>query len=147
MIEFLGNQPPNLELEMFRKSLLALSVAAIFACNVAPVSGGLFCKKDCCDPCCAPAPVCAPAPPVCAPAPVCCPPPAPKKINKTLSLCDPCGCMQSVDVCIPACCANEEPCVTCRKGLFGRKIYTATWKCCGHSAKIVMTKHGKTRVR
>lgn len=162
---------------MFRKSLIAVCAAALFAGSVTPASAGLFsfCKKDCCDPCAAPepvcceapapvcapepvcceapAPVCAPAPvvcappaPVCAPEPVCCPP-APADVAKTVCLCDPCGCMKAVDLCIPACCANEEPCITCRKGLFGRKIYTLSWKCCGHCVKVVMTKRGTVRVR
>ena len=149
---------------MFRKTIVTCFVAAIFAASVSPASAGLFCKKkDCCpEPACceAPEPVCCEAPaPVCPPpAPVCCEAPARSwnaevyslhaatRITKTVCLCDACGCMKAVDLCIPACCANEEPCITCRRGLFGRKIYTLTWKCCGHTAKVVMTKLGKVRV-
>ena len=123
---------------MFRKSIVVCFAAALLAATVSPVSAGLFGKRDCCDPCCEPAPVCC--------EPVCCKP-CPPPVKKTLSLCDPCGCKQCVDLCIPACCADEEPCITCRDGLFGRRIYTITWKCCGHRAKVVMTSHGDVRVR
>ena len=138
-----------------RKVAIALMAALAFASTA---NAGLF-KKKCCEPaapaCCepAPAPACcaAPAPAPCcapAPAPVCCKPAPPAKVNATLCLKDPCTCCtKSVNVCIPACCAGEAPCITSRKGFLGRRVYTATWKCCGHSVTVVVTKHGKVRVR
>ncbi len=87
----------------------------------------------------------APAP-CCASAPDCCPPP-PVKVELCVE--DPCTCCTyNVTVCIPACCADEAPCVAgWRKGLFGRKIVTYTWPCCGHSVDVVITRHGRTIVR
>lgn len=140
-------------LTMFtRKFAVALGAAAVFFA-ASTADAGLFCKKDCCKPCCepAPAPVCcepAPAPVCCepAPAPVCCPAP-PADVTKTLCLVDPCtGCSKTVDVCIPACCAEETPCIKSRDGIFGRKIFYVTWKCCDHKVKVVWTAFGGVRV-
>ena len=154
---------------MFRKSFALICAATLMtACFTPAANAGCFsgllkkcCKPACCEPapapsCCEPAPApcapaCAPAPaPVCCPAPkpVCCKPAPPAKVNVTVCLVDPCtGCSKSVDVCVPACCANEKPCVSSRKGLFGRKVFTISWKCCGHSAKAVWTKCGNVKVR
>ena len=74
----------------------------------------------------------------------CCTPP----VNHNLCVTDPCtGCTQVVCVCVPACCCHEEPCVSCRPGLFGRQVLTYCWPCCGHSVKVVITSHGEVRVR
>ena len=138
-----------LETPMFLKSFATLCVATFLSVGFTSTAdagclAGLFgkcCKPDCCEP--APAPCC-PAP---APAPVCCKPAPPADINTTVCLVDPCtGCSKSVNVCIPACCGNEKPCISSRKGLFGRKVFTITWKCCGHSVKAVWTKRGCVRV-
>ena len=141
---------------MIRNAFISACAVAVLSVCTLPASAGLFCKKDCCDPCCEPEPVCCapapapvcppPAPVCCAPAPVC-PPPAPADVQKTVCLCNAKGCPEAVSLCIPACCANEEPCITCRKGIFGRKVYTLTWKCCNHCATVVMTKHGRVIVR
>ena len=147
---------------MFRKSLIACCVAALFACSTVPASAGLFCNKKadccepCCDPCCDPAPVCCdpapvccePAPVCCEPAPVCCPPPAPRMVPSTVCIVDPCtGCSKLVDVCIPECCCGEKPSISCRKGLFGRKIYSVCWNCCGHEVTVIITRRGKCIVK
>ena len=141
--------PDSMENEMFiiRNYAAAICVASLlFVGFSSTANAGLFgkkhCQPDCCEPCCEPAPTC------CAPAPVCCEPVVPPKVNTTLCLVDQCtGCTKSVNVCIPACCVSEVPCITCRRGLFGRKIYSVSWKCCGHCVKVVWTKHGKIRVR
>jgi len=31
--------------------------------------------------------------------------------------------------------------------LFGRKVLTYTWPCCGHQVKAIITKHGRVIVR
>ncbi len=78
----------------------------------------------------------------------CAKPSPPPMVMKELCVVDPCtGCSTTVCVCIPACCCHEEPCVTCRRGFLGRKILTYTWTCCGHCVDVVITKHGKVRVR
>lgn len=84
----------------------------------------------------------------CAPEPVCCVKPAPP-VKVTLCVKDPVTCCTyAVDLCVPAACACEEPClVSCRPGIFGRKVLTYKWPCCGHCVEIVITKHGKTIVR
>jgi hypothetical protein len=89
---------------------------------------------------------CQPAPKCCDPAPVCCPPP-PVKVD--LCVVDPETCCKyPVTVCVPACCANEQPCYAgCRKGFLGRKILTYKWPCCGHSVDIVITHFGRVIVR
>lgn len=86
--------------------------------------------------------------PTCAPEPVCCVKPLPP-VKVTICVKDPVTCCTyPVDLCVPAECACEEPClVSCRPGIFGRKILTYKWPCCGHCVEIVITKHGKTIVR
>jgi hypothetical protein len=86
--------------------------------------------------------------PTCAPEPVCCVKPLPP-VKVTLCVKDPVTCCTyAVDLCVPAECACEEPClVSCRPGIFGRKVLTYKWPCCGHCVEIVITKHGKTIVR
>jgi hypothetical protein len=75
-----------------------------------------------------------------------CPPPPP--VMKKLCVVDPCtGCTYEACLKIPAACCGEEPCMTWRWGIFGRKVLTYTWKCCGHCVDIVITKHGRIIVR
>jgi hypothetical protein len=75
---------------------------------------------------------------------VCAPPP----IEVVLCIDDPCDCCgpQDVCVCVPCCC-TEEPCVTWRNGIFGRRVATYTWRCCGHSVDVVVTRRGELIVR
>lgn len=82
----------------------------------------------------------------CEPAPVCCPPPP---VEVDLCVVDPVTCCKyPVTVCVPACCAAEKPCLAdCRRGLFGRKILTYKWPCCGHCVEVVITHFGRTIVR
>ena len=83
--------------------------------------------------------------PCCEPAPVCCPPPP---VKVPLCVVDPCtGCKTLECICVPACCAHEVPCMTWRKGLFGRKILTYKWKCCGHCVEVIITRKGAVKVR
>ena len=91
--------------------------------------------------CCQPAPV-----PCCEPAPVCCPPPP---VNVTFCVIDPVTCCKyPVTVCVPAECAGQVPCyVGCRRGIFGRKILTYKFTCCGKCVDVVITKHGRVIVR
>ncbi|RMF38168.1 MAG: hypothetical protein D6753_16175 [Planctomycetota bacterium] len=108
------------------KLILPLGVVAML---VAAAPAAVAC--DCCpQPCCKT---------------VCCPPPP---VQVELCIVDPCtGCSYKECVCIPACCADEQPCVECRPGLFGRKVLTYTWPCCGHQVKAIITKHGRVIVR
>ena len=150
-------------MKKFAQVIVALAVLAVIG-TVAPQSAdaGLFgrhhAKKGCCapEPVCAPAPVCepvcAPAPvcqPVCAPAPVCAPvcPLPPVKVSWCVT--DPCTCCTyQVSACVPAECACEVPCLaSSRSGFLGRKILTYKWPGCGHCVEVVITKHGKTIVR
>ena len=73
---------------------------------------------------------------------------APPPIEVTLCVDDPCDCCpgKEVCVCVPCCC-TEEPCVSWRDGLFGRRVATYTWPCCGHSVEVVVTKRGEYLVR
>ncbi len=87
--------------------------------------------SNCCSSCCV--------------TPCCCPPPPP--INQTICLVDPCGCTYEASVCVPACCAGQQPRVAWRKGIFRRQIATVCWDCCGHQVKVVITGHGKVKVR
>lgn len=70
--------------------------------------------------------------------------------TKEVAICvdDPCDCCpgQEACVCIPCCC-NEEPCVTWRDGMFGRRVATYTWKCCCFSVDVVVTRKGDLIVR
>ncbi len=76
----------------------------------------------------------------------CCCPPPPVKI--TFCAVDPCTCCKyTVDVCIPACCAEEVPCVSWRNGIFGRRVATYYYKCCGYSFDIVVNHKGRYWVR
>jgi hypothetical protein len=108
-----------------------LFVIALACCLLATsVGSAAWACHACCQPC---QPCCAPPPPV----PV------------TLCVKDPCNCCCAipVEVCLPACCAGEVPCVKWRSGIFGRRIATYCWPCCGHSIDVVITRHGKVRVR
>jgi hypothetical protein len=76
----------------------------------------------------------------------CCAPPPPVEV--VLCVKDPCTCCTyEVSVCLPACCANEVPCIRWRNGIFGRRVATYAWECCGHAVDIVITKHGRVKVR
>ena len=77
--------------------------------------------------------------------PRCCCPPSPKRMKYCLV--DPCGCSHEACVCVPGCCLGEEPCITWRKGIFGRQIATLCWKCCGHSVRVVVCRSGRVIVR
>ncbi len=119
---------------MFRLPGWMFAGAAVFA--MAAIAPSVASASHCCvepAPCCAPAPVCCPPPPV--------------KVE--LCVVDPCtGCTYPVTVCVPACCAEEVPCMAgWRKGIFGRKVLTYKWPGCGHSVDVVITKHGRTIVR
>ncbi len=115
-----------------RLALFALVAVGLFATVGAtwPAGHGHHrrCQSDCCQVCCMP-----------------CPPPP---VEMTFCLQDPCNCcVYEACVCVPACCAGEQPCVTWKQGILGRQIATLCWQCCGHEAKVVVTKHGKVRVR
>lgn len=110
-----------------RSILMACLVVGFFVAAAPAANAG-----GCCDPCCVP----------------CCQPCPPPPVPVTLCVKDPCTCCTyQVDVCIPPCCKDSEVCVSWRGGWFGRKIATYTWKCCGHSVDIVITKHGRVIVR
>lgn len=74
----------------------------------------------------------------------CCPP-APKSLTYCLQ--DPCGCMHEATICVPGCCLGEEPCISWRKGVFGRQIATLCWNCCDHKVTVIVTRKGKVKVR
>ena len=75
----------------------------------------------------------------------CCPPP-PVKLE--LVAVDPCTeCEYDVCTLIPACCADEAPCVTWRHGIFGRRVATYTWKSCDFSFDVVVNHRGNHWVR
>ncbi len=87
------------------------------------------CCKQCCEQTC------------------CCPCPPPP-VEMVVCLQDPCGCCTyEACVCVPACCAGQQPCVTWRGALAGRKVATLCWECCGHEVKVVVTRNGVVRVR
>ena len=123
-----------------RNAIIGCTVAALMAVASTPANAGLFgCfhkSADCCEPAC-----CEPAP-----APVCC---EPAPVEVTWCVADPCTCCTyEVSACVPACCAGVTPCLDgCKKGLFGRKILTYKFECCGHCVDVVVTKHGRTIVR
>jgi len=73
---------------------------------------------------------------------------APPPIEVVLCVDDPCDCCapQQVCVCVPCCC-TEAPCVTWRDGIFGRRVATYTWPCCGYSVDVVVTRRGELIVR
>lgn len=52
-----------------------------------------------------------------------------------------CNLCTTVSVCLPACCANEEPCVSSRATLFGYGQVKLTWSC-GKTVVVRFTKHG-----
>jgi hypothetical protein len=107
---------------MHRKTILALFAVAVVAgsLGLAPREASAFRHKAC----------------------------APPPIEVTLCVDDPCDCCpgEEVCVCVPCCC-TEEPCVTWRDGIFGRRVATYTWKCCGHSVDVVVTRKGELIVR
>ena len=77
--------------------------------------------------------------------PCCCPPPP---VHTVLCLTDPCTCCTvSVDLCIPACCSGEQPCITWRNGVFGRRVATLSWNCCDYAMEVVTTRRGRVIVR
>ncbi len=82
---------------------------------------------------------------------VCCcpaPPPPPPPVKVKLCVKDPCNCCTyEVDICLPACCCGEEPCVKWRRGFLGRKIATYCWPCCDHEVDVVVTRHGRAFAR
>jgi hypothetical protein len=61
---------------------------------------------------------------------------------------DPCDCCgpQEVCVCVPCCC-TEPPTVCWRDGIFGRRVATYVWQCCGYSVDVVLTRRGDVIVR
>ena len=70
-------------------------------------------------------------------------------VDVNLCVVDPCThCSHNVCVTVPKCCECEAPCYAgCSKGLFGRKVLTYKWECCGHEAKVIITKSGKVIAR
>ncbi len=127
-------------MKLFQMVVAVASIVAAMAV-VTPAQAGLFGHHGAAADCCAPA-----CEPVCEP--VCCEKPAPP-VEVTLCVKDPVTCCTyEVKVCVPAECACEAPClVSCRSGLFGRKILTYKWACCDHCVDIVITKHGRVIVR
>jgi hypothetical protein len=117
------------------QAALAVAVLIVATATMSSAKAGLFSHHRAAD-CCAPV------------EPVCCVQPAPP-VPVTICVKDPVTCcVYEVEVCVPAECACEAPCLkSCRPGLFGRKILTYTWPCCGHCVEIVITKHGRTIVR
>lgn len=116
--------------------LLAVVAAALMVASASDASAcgscGTPCGVSCCEPCCTP----------------CCQPCPPPPVKIVLCVEDPCSCCTyQASVCIPACCAGEEACVSWRRGWFGRRVATYTWKCCGHCVDIVVTRHGRVIVR
>lgn len=81
--------------------------------------------------------------------PVCCPCPAPvPDVSTTICLYDACTCTTAqATLCIPATCCGEQPQITWRSGIFGRRIATLCWPCCGYSADVVVTRQGRVIVR
>ena len=140
-------------MNVLRNLIVGCAAVALFALTAAPADAGCLGKsKGCCEPCCQPVcqPACcepAPAPVCCEPAPVCCPPPPVRVSWCVVDPCDPCA-TYNVSACVPACCANTQPCmVGCKKGMFGRKILTYKFPCCGHCVEVVITCFGRTIVR
>jgi hypothetical protein len=76
----------------------------------------------------------------------CCCPQCP--VSTTFTLVDPCTCC-SYEICVtvPPCCVNIAPNVNWRGGIFGRRVAELCWPCCDKEVKVVVTKHGKVRVR
>ncbi len=76
--------------------------------------------------------------------PCCCPPPPPPVCVKwcVKDPCDPCCTGEEVSACLPACCADQTPCLdSWKKGLFGRKILTYKFSC-GECVDVVLTRRG-----
>jgi hypothetical protein len=69
-------------------------------------------------------------------------------MNVVLVVDDPCDCCgpQEVCVCVPCCC-TEPPTVCWRDGIFGRRVASYAWQCCGHSVDVVLTRRGDVIVR
>ena len=83
-------------------------------------------------------------PHTCAPAPVCCEP-CPEPVIFNVSVCNPStGCMESIDLCIPACCVGV-PCVTKRCTIIGSGLVRYDW-CCGFTAIVRFNRCGDYRV-
>ena len=113
-------------------AIIAPSIMMDSAMMAAPVAGN-----------CCPTPCPTPCPPTCCPTPCQCCPPTPT----VYCLQDPCGCSHKACVQVPACCAGEEPCITWKKGIFGRQTATLCWKCCGHEVKVLVRRNGAVKVR
>lgn len=81
--------------------------------------------------------------------PVGCPCPVPvPKVSTTICLYDACTCTTTqATLCLPATCCGEPPQITWRSGIFGRRIATLCWPCCGYMAEVVVTRHGRVIVR
>jgi len=45
------------------------------------------------------------------------------------------GCYYEIPLCLPACCAGEEPQMECRRGIFGRGVVEYCWPC-GFRAEV-----------
>ena len=68
-------------------------------------------------------------------------------VERMICVVDPCtGCAKEVCVCVPCCC-TEDPCVTCRRGVFGRTVLQYCWPCCGYKVEVVINRLGAIRVR
>ena len=112
-----------------KTTIVALALAVAFCLFMAP--GTADAKHSCCEPCCE----------------TCCPPPPVKTV---MELKDPCSCSCcpiEVTLCVPACCGDEAPCVSWRSGIFGRRVATLSWECCGYRAMVVVTRSGRVIVR
>lgn len=118
---------------MITRLTACVASLAFVAVLSAPVDAG--CLSGNC-----PQPVC------CEPAPVCCPPPV--KVSWCVTdPCDPCA-KYKVEACLPACCADEVPCLAgWRKGFLGRKVLTYKFVGCGECVEVVITPFGRTIVR
>lgn len=75
----------------------------------------------------------------------CCAPPPPVEV--TLLVCHPCtGCKVPVTVCVPACCATEQPAVCSRAAIIGKQLTTFSY-CCGYEVKVRWDHCGNPVVR
>lgn len=122
---------------MMTRLIACVASLAFVAVLSAPVEAGCL-SGGCGQPeCCEPAPVC------CTP----CPPPPVEVSWCVTDPCDPCA-KYTVKACLPACCANEVPCLAgWRKGFLGRKVLTYKFPGCGECVEVVITRFGRTIVR
>ncbi len=71
-----------------------------------------------------------------------------QRIPTTLTICDPCtGCQRTVEVCLPAQCLSEQPCVTFRDPLIGVGLWNFTWQCCDFEVRVRAFRNGRLAVR